>query len=285
MTVLAAAALAVALLAVRGPGGRPLRTVAGRRADRPSRVGPIGEGSRAGPGSGVRVEGRDRVLGARPGAGQGRAGRDGDAPHAGHHVGGAPVGGDPVGRAPTRRRHGGVVARRLGSRGAARAPDLAVLVTDVAARLRAGVDPARAWSQALGQPVGADGPMVADLCRTAERLTPAATVVAATRLAAELGAPLAPVLDAVAGRLAADAEAEGERRAALAGPRATARVLTGLPVLGVLLGVAVGAEPVAVLLDGGVGSAALAAGLALVLAGRVWTARLARAAADAGRSP
>jgi hypothetical protein len=39
-----------------------------------------------------------------------------------------------------------------------------------------------------------------------------------------------------------------------------------------------------VLLDGGTGSLALAAGLLLLVAGRVWTHRLARAAAAAGRS-
>ena len=38
--------------------------------------------------------------------------------------------------------------------------------------------------------------------------------------------------------LGAEEEADGERRAALAGPRATARVLTGLPLLGVGLGMA-----------------------------------------------
>ncbi|WP_298459190.1 type II secretion system F family protein [uncultured Cellulomonas sp.] len=161
-------------------------------------------------------------------------------------------------------------------------PDLAPLVTDVAARLRSGADPGSAWSQVLGVPVPPGGPGVDDLTRHRGERAQAVVVVVAGRLAAELGAPLAPLLDGVAQALVAQAEADGDRRAALAGPRATARVLTGLPALGVVLGTAVGADPVGVLLDGAVGSAALGAGVVLVVTGRAWTAHLARSAAAAG---
>ncbi len=157
-------------------------------------------------------------------------------------------------------------------------------MTDVAARLRAGADPRAAWEAVLGHPVPAEGPAADDLSRSADTRTRAAAVVAAGRLAADLGAPLAPLLDGVAAQLVAQAEADSERRAALAGPRATARVLTWLPVLGVLLGAAVGAHPVAVLLDGSVGTVALVVGILLVLAGRAWTHRLSRSAAAAGRA-
>ena len=171
------------------------------------------------------------------------------------------------------------------SRRRVREPDLALLATEVASRLRAGSDPRGAWEAALGHPVGPAGPTAGDLCRSPDTRAQAAAVVAACRLAADLGAPLAPLLDGVAGQLAAQAEADGDRRAALAGPRATAQVLTWLPVLGVLLGAAVGADPFAVLLDGSIGSAALVTGVGLVLTGRVWTGRLARRAGAAGRSP
>ncbi|WNB85354.1 hypothetical protein [Cellulomonas sp. ATA003] len=174
--------------------------------------------------------------------------------------------------------------RHLAAQGSLTGPDLALLVTDVAARLRSGADPLTAWEQALGRPVPPGGPTVTDLARLPGERDGAAVVVVAGRLAAELGAPLAPLLDGVAATLAAQAEADGDRRAALAGPQATARVLTGLPVLGVLLGTAIGADPLAVLLDGALGSVALACGGGLLLAGRVWTARLARSAASAGRA-
>jgi len=100
-------------------------------------------------------------------------------------------------------------------------------------------------------------------------------------LSDDLGAELATVLDRVAIGLAADEECEGERRGALAGPRATAQVLAWLPLLGLVLGVALGANPLAVVLGGGLGTAAAVAGVALVLLGRWWTgALLARAERD-----
>jgi len=99
-------------------------------------------------------------------------------------------------------------------------------------------------------------------------------VVAAARTAHELGAPLADVLARVSESLAADAAERDDVEAALAGPRATARVLAWLPVLGVGLGAALGADPVRVLLGGGLGSTAGVVGILLVVAGRRWTARL-----------
>lgn len=183
-------------------------------------------------------------------------------------------------RAPS----GGFVDRRRARRGPG-SPDLTLLVTDVASRLRSGADPRTAWEAVLGHPVPTEGPAAEDLGRTPDTRPQGSAVVAACRLAAELGAPLAPLLDGVAAQLVAQAEADGERRAALAGPRATARVLTWLPVLGVLLGMAVGADPVAVLLDRSIGTTALVLGVLLVLAGRAWTHRLARRAAAAGRAP
>jgi tight adherence protein B len=105
-------------------------------------------------------------------------------------------------------------------------------------------------------------------------------------LSEDLGAPLAGVLDRVGAGLAADEECEHERRAALAGPRATAQVLAWLPLLGLVLGVALGANPVAVVFRGGVGTAATAVGVALVVLGRWWTASLlVRAERDRDPSP
>jgi tight adherence protein B len=106
----------------------------------------------------------------------------------------------------------------------------------------------------------------------------AMAVVAAGRLAATLGAPLAPVLDRVAESISADDEVDGERRAALAGPRSTAAVLGWLPLLGVVLGAALGADPLGVMLRGGIGTASAVAGSGLLIAGRWWTLRLVRRA-------
>jgi len=173
---------------------------------------------------------------------------------------------------------------RLRGTAAGGARDLTVVVTEVASQLRAGAEPGQAWARVLGRPGGPDGRPNLDLLAEVGSGAPAqaAAVVAACDLARVLGAPLAQVLDRVAEGLVAAAEADGDRRAALAGPRATARVLTGLPVLGVGLGATVGADPIGVLLGGGLGTLALIAGLALLALGRWWIARLVRAAARAG---
>ncbi|MFS0706447.1 type II secretion system F family protein, partial [Cellulomonas sp. 179-A 9B4 NHS] len=107
-------------------------------------------------------------------------------------------------------------------------------------------------------------------------------VLAGARTAAELGAPLADVLEQLAAAVAADAEHAGEVAAALAGPRATARVLVLLPALGLLVGAALGARPWQVLAAGGPGTAAGVLGAVLVLAGRAWVGALLRSARAAG---
>ncbi len=92
------------------------------------------------------------------------------------------------------------------------------------------------------------------------------------------GCPLADVLTRFAAQLEAEDDAEAARQTALAGPRATVRLLTWLPFLGLGLGLLLGVDPVEVLLGTPWGVAALAAGLALTAAGRFWSARLVRAA-------
>lgn len=67
-------------------------------------------------------------------------------------------------------------------------------------------------------------------------------------------------------------------RAQLAGPRATATVLTVLPLVGIGLGQMVGADPVAVLRGGVLGQALLVVGVALAAAGSTWTDHILRSA-------
>jgi len=183
-----------------------------------------------------------------------------------------------------------------------RDPDPATLlgevVTAVAAEVRAGRAPADAWRLVLGSPVGADGvPGAEDVLgavlpprRRPSADDPAADpvrrrvagVLAAGRLAAELGAPTAGVLEECARALAADADAETAVRGALAGPRQTTTLLTWLPVLGVALGTLLGADPLGTLLGGGAGTAAGVGGLVLTLLGRRWTGRMVADARSAG---
>ena len=198
-------------------------------------------------------------------------------------------------------------------------PDLGLLLTEVASLLRVGATPQRAWTRACGragltegtEPDGDGVPPVlralADLQhdswlprwsdgllhwhppprgqRARQRRATAAGVpgaIASCRLSTALGAPLADILQTVAGGVAESGQAEASRRAALAGPRTTARLLACLPVVGLGLGVLVGADPASLLLDGGVGSAVGALGIVLMAVGHLVTRRLIRAATADG---
>lgn len=176
--------------------------------------------------------------------------------------------------------------RRSSGAGAAQ---LAEVLAAVSAALRSGCPPGEAWRQTLGSPTGIDGLPDLGSLRALDHSPGgqgrhAVAVLAACRLARSLGAPLAPVLDRVAEAVAADDEVDAERLAALAGPRATAAVLRWLPVLGVLLGFALGADPVAVVLRGGAGAASAVLGGVLLLLGRWWTVTLLNRATSAGEA-
>jgi tight adherence protein B len=90
----------------------------------------------------------------------------------------------------------------------------------------------------------------------------------------QAGAPLAPSLEGLAGALRAHEEARRDRETALAAPRATATLMTALPGVGLLLGAALGADPLPVLFGTPVGRAALLLGATFWLAGRWWIRRL-----------
>lgn len=157
-----------------------------------------------------------------------------------------------------------------------RDPDAGGTLFAVAAQLRAGQLPASAWRAVLGPgvEVTADGvPSAASLLLLDGGLDVRA-VRAAGRLAADLGAPLAEVLERTAVALAKDSEVETQRRVALAGPRSTVRVLTWLPVLGVVIGAGLGADVLAVALDGGIGTGSVLGGVALLLLGHRWAGAL-----------
>lgn len=96
----------------------------------------------------------------------------------------------------------------------------------------------------------------------------------AWQVAESAGTPLADVLGRVADDLAARAEQQRAVSVVLAGPRSSAFLLAGLPVLGIALGAAMGARPVPFLLDTPAGRALCCAGAVLDAAGVLWTQRL-----------
>jgi tight adherence protein B len=62
--------------------------------------------------------------------------------------------------------------------------------------------------------------------------------------------------------------------AQLAGPRVTARLLAALPLVGVALGVGLGADPVGFLVGTPVGLGCTVLGLTLIATGMWWTSRI-----------
>ena len=102
-------------------------------------------------------------------------------------------------------------------------------------------------------------------------------VAAAWEVAERSGAALAEVLDQIAVGLRSDDDARAEVVAALAPPRATAKMLAGLPVFGLGLGYSMNADPLDFLLHTTAGLGCLGAGVGLALVGLWWVERLADA--------
>lgn len=209
---------------------------------------------------------------------------------------------------------GRVGARARLARGAQE--DIGLTLTEVAALLRAGSTPERAWARALrraGLPEEAgltpadDGspPALAALARApgpswlprrdcghwawnppirgavaAHQAMRAAVpgAIAACRLTRALGSPLAGVLESVAEGVSEAGRARASRQSALSGPRTTARLLAALPLVALALGSLIGAHPEELLLGGSWGSALGLAGIGLMIAGHRLTSRLVRAA-------
>ncbi|GAA3164642.1 hypothetical protein GCM10010466_64450 [Planomonospora alba] len=100
-------------------------------------------------------------------------------------------------------------------------------------------------------------------------------LAACWRAGVTVGGGLVVLVDRVAASLR-EAEAHRQEVAAqLAGPRATARMLAALPVLGLLMAAGLGMRPLDFLFGGPVGAACLVLGVALDCCGLWWTHRLA----------
>ncbi|AZG47445.1 type II secretion system F family protein [Gordonia insulae] len=171
------------------------------------------------------------------------------------------------------------------------ASDLALALSVMIAELSVGAPPAHACASAARElaRARADSPVVAGLGTMAGRAELGGEVVAegeasghlswrrvgvAWQLADRHGLPIVELLESVRADLLARKQFAARTRAGLAGPRATATVLAGLPVIGILLGELMGAHPLGVLLGGRLGGLLLIIGTALSMAGLVWADRI-----------
>ena len=94
------------------------------------------------------------------------------------------------------------------------------------------------------------------------------------RMSESAGAPLATSMERAAEHAEERIDALLGRQSALAAPRATGRILSWLPLLGLGLGVLMGSDPVGVLTGSVLGALTGLLGLGLAFTGRRWTAAL-----------
>jgi tight adherence protein B len=129
---------------------------------------------------------------------------------------------------------------------------------------------------AAGARLGAEVPALLHRYATAEAVIgdEMSKLAAAWSLAERHGVALADLLEAARGDLESRTRLAGQIGAQLAGPKSTASVLAGLPVLGVVMGQGIGAGPWRVLTGTPIGQALLVVGTALTCAGVLWSGRI-----------
>ncbi|MGO1768796.1 MAG: type II secretion system F family protein [Microbacterium sp.] len=110
-------------------------------------------------------------------------------------------------------------------------------------------------------------------------------VAAAWEIASTVGAPLAEALRGMATALRDAQETLDDVRVAMAEPTHTARLMSALPLIGIVIALALGFDVVGVFTGSAGGAACLVAGVGMILGGRLWAARLIRAARPAPGTP
>ncbi|WP_326566788.1 type II secretion system F family protein [Amycolatopsis rhabdoformis] len=169
-------------------------------------------------------------------------------------------------------------SRRETAETLARTEQTSAAIRTMVAELRAGAHPVLA-AEAAAEAVPALAGELTNLA-TAARLDGTLEsqalpqLATAWTLALRHGLPIADTLDATRRDVDAAATFARRLRAKMAGPRMSATVLTGLPVLCLAMGQAIGAEPLTVLTRTVLGQLFLVAGAALLWAGTAWSRAL-----------
>ena len=187
--------------------------------------------------------------------------------------------------------------RRRSRRGMDEGWQLETAIDVLVGELRVGAHPAQAFAVAADETVGP----VADSCRAvAARARLGADVTAGLRsvaetsalpaqwdrlavcwdLASEHGLAMSTLMRAAQRDIVERQRFSGHVTSAMAGARATAAILAGLPMLSVLFGQLIGADPVAFLLAGHAGGWLLVIGVMLVCGGLLWSDRITDRAAS-----
>jgi tight adherence protein B len=172
--------------------------------------------------------------------------------------------------------------------GAKRQRDAQLVIDSLAAfemELKAGQPPASAlvraavippiWPAALSA-VGIQGDVCQALNIDAQRYPELKNLAACWKVAAHSGSGMTTAVNRLIQGLRENEEMRNTLDAELASPRATAKVLSGLPLIGLLMGIAMGANPIGWLFGNPLGIACLICGLAFSCLGIFWSRRLVR---------
>lgn len=134
----------------------------------------------------------------------------------------------------------------------------------------------------VGAQLGVDVPVQLRALASRPGFEALRSVAAGWKVASHTGAGLATVLESIGVGLRHDEDARAETQAALGPPRATARMLAVLPLLGLGLGESMGVHPTAFLVRTTLGRLCLVVGLVLAVAGVLWVDRIAQSAESVG---
>ncbi|MGB6208578.1 type II secretion system F family protein [Mycobacterium sp.] len=187
--------------------------------------------------------------------------------------------------------------RCRGRRGMDEGRQLETAIDVLVGELRVGAHPAQAFAVAADETAGP----VAESCRAvAARARLGADVAAGLRsvaetsalpsqwdrlavcweLAAQHGLAMSTLMRAAQRDIVERQRFSGQVTSAMAGARATAAILAGLPILSVLFGQLIGADPAEFLLAGHAGGWLLLVGITLVCSGLLWSDRITDRAAS-----
>ncbi len=147
--------------------------------------------------------------------------------------------------------------------------------------LDAGLSPRSAWEAVAEESKDSRVTRVARLLATGADLSsgvvaalagsPLAVIAVAWLVAAEVGAPLGAAARGISELFRERAQTARDIDVAVSGPRATARLVSGLPLAGLAMGWLMGVDVLGVLLGSPAGLGLLAAGGALGIAGHLWS--------------
>lgn len=166
---------------------------------------------------------------------------------------------------------------------------LATALRTLSSELRAGSTPVEALERAAGNPPlwphalaaarfgdRVDRGLVLDAQRRPDIAGPLRQFAACWHVGVVRGSGLALSVERLAVSLRVQQELHSTLRSELAAPRATARMLGLLPVIGIALGYLLGADPLAWFLGSSAGLTVLALAVFLTIVGVAWTKRIVR---------